>query len=132
MRILALLMRALDNQTIRFIFAGGVAACIYLAVIYVFLILGIPSWLSALLAYLVAFLIGYTAHKYFTFQSRSSHSTSLPRYAVLQIGSAAIAALSASGAERVGLTHPLMVSLLSTVFLGTVSFIASSKWVFSK
>lgn len=124
-------MRPFENQTVRFLFAGGMTACLYFGLIYVLLTLGVTSWLSALLAYLVAFSVGYTAQKFFTFQSRSNHSVSLPRYAALQVGCAAIAAVSASGAERFGLTQPSLISFLSTVVLGSVSYLVSSKWVFS-
>jgi len=124
-------MQLFENQTVRFLFSGGMTACLYFGLIYVLLTLGVTSWLSALLAYLVAFSVGYTAHKFFTFQSRSNHSVSLPRYAALQIGCAAIAAVSASVVERFGLTQPLSISLLSTIALGVVSYLVSSKWVFS-
>jgi putative flippase GtrA len=132
MRVSGLLMRPFENQSFRFLFAGGMTAFLYFGLIYVLLTLGVTSWLSALFAYLTAFSVGYTAQKVFTFQSRSSHLVSLPRYAALQVGCASIAAVSASGAERFGLTQPLIISLLSTIVLGTVSYLVSSKWVFSK
>lgn len=132
MRVLVLLKRPLENQTVRFLSAGSMTAFLYFGLIYVLLTLGMPSWLSALVAYLAAFSVGYVAHKFFTFQSVASHSTSLPRYALLQISCAAIATVSAGAAERFGLTQPLIISLISTVVLGTVSYLASSKWVFSK
>jgi putative flippase GtrA len=125
------LMQFFENQTVRFLFSGGMTACLYFGLTYVLLTLGTTSWLSALLAYLIAFSVGYTAHKIFTFQSTSSHSVSLPRYAALQIGCAAIAAVSASGAELFGLRQPSLISLLSTIVLGAASYLVTSKWVFS-
>lgn len=125
-------MRPFENQTIRFLFSGGVTACLYFVFFYLLLEFGVIGWLSAFLAYLLAFSIAYAAHKYFTFESRSNHSVSLPRYAALQVGCSAISAVSAIGAERLGLTQPLMISLLSTVVLGSLSYLVSSKWVFLK
>lgn len=124
-------MRHFENKSVRFLFSGGMTACLYFALIYIFLNHGMASWLSALIAYLFSFSIGYMAQKFFTFQSKSSHSVSLPRYTALQFGCAAFAAISASGAEKLGLIQPFLISLLSTFFLGVVSYFVSSKWVFS-
>ena len=130
MSVLGLQVWPIEIRSVRFLFAGGMTAGLYFGIIYMLLILDVPSWLAALIAYLLAFTVGYAVQKFFTFQSKSNHSVSLPRYAVLQGCCATIAALCAFGAERFGLTQPLMISLLSTSILGVVTYLVSSKWVF--
>jgi putative flippase GtrA len=123
-------MRPFEIRTLRFVFAGGMTACLYFLIFYVLLDLGLSGWLAALVAYMHAFIAGYTAQKYFTFRSTADHSVSLPRYASLQIVCAAVAAFSAVGAEMIGVTHPLAISFATTVFLGIVTYLVSVKWVF--
>jgi putative flippase GtrA len=125
-------MRHYRNSKFRFLFVGGTTAGIYLIGVYSFLALQITSWMSALLAYSLSFFVGYLAHKFFTFQSKSSHALNLPRYALLQSICAIVSATSAIGAETLFQTRPLLIALITTTFLGIASYLISSRWVFSK
>jgi len=125
-------MRPFLTASFRFLFVGGTAAGLYFLGFYSLLALNITSWLSALFAYSCSFFFGYLAHKFFTFQSKSSHSVSLPRYALLQTFCATVAAISAFGAETLFPIQPLLVALITTGFLGGASYLISSKWAFSK
>jgi putative flippase GtrA len=120
------------NASFRFLFVGGTTAGLYFIGLFSLLVLNVTSWLAALLAYSVSFVVGYVAHKFFTFQSKSSHAVSLPRYALLQTFCATVAACSALGAETQFPTRPLFIALITTGFLGVATYLISSKWVFSK
>lgn len=126
------MINVLKIRKFRFLISGTTAACLYFGVLYISLSLGVVAWLSALLAYFLAFIVGYTAQNFFTFQSEISHYSSLPRYIVLQAGCSFLAALTASSLERFGITHPVTISFSTTLILGIVSYFISSKWVFSK
>ncbi|MEI6797827.1 MAG: GtrA family protein [Pseudomonadota bacterium] len=126
------LIQLLQRTSIRFMFVGGATAVIYFAILYFLLKLGMASWLAGIVAYILCFGLGYTGQKLFTFQSTSNHSTSLPRYAILQSLCLIFAAASGLTAETLGLTQPLTVALLTTAFLGIIAFTASFKWVFAK
>jgi putative flippase GtrA len=122
----------LHNRKIRFLIAGVSTASLYFVSVFGLITVGLASWAAALIAYGFSFIIGYAVQKYFAFQSKSNHSESLPRYGLLQLCCAGFAAVSASAVDEIGYGNPLAVAIVTTGILGIVSFIASSKWVFSK
>lgn len=107
-------------------------AALYFFLVVIFAKIGFRVGLAALTAYLLTFSIGYIAQKRFSFNSRSKHRESLPRYAVLQLLCAVSAMASANLAEVAGIQEPYMIGLITTLVLGIVSYFASSRWVFTK
>ena len=118
------------GQIFRFVAAGSFAAAIYFVLMLTFLHLGAHSAVAALLAHFLAFFVGYTVQKRFAFRSSSTHSRSLPRYALLQLSCAGSAVLAATVSSAIVAASPMTVAAVTTVVLSGVSYVLSSRWVF--
>ena len=114
----------------RFIFVGLTVAAMYFLVFYMLLRRDVDSRLAGAMAYLFCFGLGYAGQKLFTFQSKTNHSTSFSRYALVQFACLIVSASSGWAAENFGIARPFTIALITTSCLGIIAYFASAKWVF--
>jgi putative flippase GtrA len=126
----AVLRAAAGLRTMRFLTVGIGVALLFFALTYAFVSLGMPPFAGTVLAYAVAFVIGYSVQRNWTFGGGHDHGHALPRYFVLQLGCALGSGLIAHVAVDSFQMPPLAMSVLTTVAAGAVSYVASSLWVF--
>lgn len=114
----------------KFVVAGGGTAGLFLVLCYVFAKGGLPPFLASVGAYALAFGIGYTLQRGWTFNAQHRHRDAFPRYLALQVGcglfSGVVSQIAVAG---FGLS-PLAMSLATTLIAGGVSFVLSRFWVF--
>lgn len=120
----------LNRRVGRFVIVGGALAGLFLILSYLLTASGLSPFLGCLVAYALAFAIGYLVQRCWTFESDQRHSRALPRYFILQAGCALLSGLVAQGSvDFLGLPLSVM-SVLTAGFAGVVSFVVSSTWVF--
>lgn len=105
--ILEFIDKFTKHVAIRFIISGGTSAFVDLLVLY-FLnaVLGVHYLTSAVLAFMVAFVVSFTLHKFWTFKS---HGESTHRQVVMYLGTSLFGLL---------LNTLLMYLFVDHVFLG--------------
>ncbi len=82
--IIELIDRFTRHVAIRFIISGGTSAFVDLVVLYVLnSVLGFHYLISAVLAFIVAFGVSFTLHKFWTFKS---HGESARKQAIMYLG----------------------------------------------
>ncbi len=118
-------------RLVRFLVVGVGAAALLFVLSYLFVKLGMAPFTGSTLAYLIAFIVAYTAQRNWTFQSKGSHTTTLPRYFVLQAGCAIVSGVTAHTAVSVFGASPFAMSGITTIVASVVSFVLSSVWVFA-
>lgn len=118
----------------RFLLVGVLAAALQLVLTYTFMRLGWAPALAVFVAFMAAFVSAYGAHRSWTFAGggagRVTHGRALPRYALTQLMSLALGAGVAELAASLLLPHAL-VAVAATVASGGLSYVLSSRWVFS-
>lgn len=115
----------------RFVIVGVGAALLLFGLSYAFVHMGMTPFTGSTLAYAIAFVVAYFAQKSWTFQSRERHTTTLPRYFVLQAGCAITSGITAHTAVTVFGASPFVMSAVTTIVASAVSFVLSSIWVFT-
>jgi putative flippase GtrA len=115
---------------LRFVAAGGIATLVTFVCSYAFLNLGAQPWISNLSAFAIAFVVGYTLQRFWTFGARHAHGRALPRYLILQIGVALLTALVGQVGGHFGAPH-IVIALGSAIFSGGLCFAGTSLWVFA-
>jgi putative flippase GtrA len=114
----------------RFVVTGVFGAGLFFLLCFTLLLSGVSSAASGLLGYAGAFGATYLLQHGWSFGGASPHAQALPRYFLLQVASALLAAVLLHVAVgRFGLSH-LLASLLVTFMNGALSFIVSRYWVF--
>lgn len=119
-----------EIQLLRFIVAGAAAAGLYFLACLLLVQIGFGPFWGSLLAYGLAFLAGYGLQRGWTFQARHRHRDSLPRYLLLQLVCALLAAVLAE--LLVGEFHfsALTMAIATTGAVGLTSYLGSRCWVF--
>lgn len=123
-------MGLFQHELVRFVIVGGTGAGLLFGLSYLFLRLGLPSFVSGLVAYGVAFATAYLLQRNWTFQGAGTHRRTLPRYLAVQV---LCAALSGAATHLMADTlsyPPGVAAFVATGFVGAVSFVLSSRWVF--
>ena len=103
-----------QGRLVRFLIVGVGAAVLLFVLAYLFVNLGMAPFAGSTLAYAIAFVVAYTAQKSWTFKSRESHGTTLPRYFVLQAGCAIVSGVTAHTAVTHFGASPFMMSAVTT------------------
>lgn len=122
-------------RTVRFIIVGVLAAALQFLLTWGFMYLGWQPALAVAAAFAVAFVAAYSAHHGWTFQREArpdtGHGRTLPRYAVTQLLSLmAGAGVAEFCSSQAGMSH-VVTAALSTLTSGGLSYVLSSRWVFS-
>jgi putative flippase GtrA len=120
----------LGRRTLRFIVSGGLSAGLYFVLAYGLLRSGVEPLNAGFTAYAISFLTGYGLQRQWTFAGRHRHQEALPRYFALQACCAAASAVALELGHALLAASPLVVSLVTTVVLGALSYVVSSRWVF--
>jgi putative flippase GtrA len=123
--------QSIQSQSLRFIFTGSCVASLFFALSFAFVSFGIPAFISHAFAYLIAFVVGYTAQRAWTFQSRTNHRRAFPRYLALQAACMVGSGVLAHALARFE-TSPLYMSMTTTCAAALISYFGSSRWVFSE
>lgn len=94
---------------------------------------GLPVYAAAGLSYILVTPLSYGLHRGFTFRTKVSHSTSLPKYLTVSVISTAIAAfLPAAMNSKSGLEMDINYALsLTCVIVPLVTYLLKSTWVFA-
>ncbi|MFA6032343.1 MAG: GtrA family protein [Myxococcota bacterium] len=117
-------------RLIRFAVVGIGAALLFFALSWALVSAGLPPFVGSVIAYVLAFVVAYSAQRGWTFQGRHDHAHALPRYLATQLVCAAFAGLSAHVAVSIFSASPLVMSAITTVAASAVSYVLSSVWVF--
>lgn len=124
------LLRILSTRIVRFLLVGGSGALGYVALSYLFFVLGLSQWVASSTAYLCLIPVVFLLQKHFVFQSNASGGRSFFRYVAIQAVSVLISAVIPALTARVGL-HPLASYLLVAVSAASVSYLLQLRWAFA-
>ena len=114
----------------KFIVSGGSAATALLIFSYTFAKLGAPPFLASVGAYALAFAIGYSLQRGWTFGARHSHGDAFPRYLAAQAGFGLSSGLVSHVAVYDFGVSALQMAVATTLIVGALSFVVSRWWVF--
>lgn len=123
---------ALGSRSLRFVIVGVGAAALFAALSYLFASAGLRPALAAPLAYLIAFAFAYVTQRSWTFSAEQSHAVAFPRYLALQLGCAVLSGVVSHVAVAWYRASPLAMSVAATLITSAVSYVVSSRWVFTK
>ncbi len=114
----------------KFIISGGSAAALFFVFCYLFAKAGAPPFAATIVAYGLAFAIGYGLQRGWTFNAQHRHGHAFPRYLALQIGCGLLSGVVSQIAVADLGWSPLPMSLMVTLIAGGVSCLGSRFWVF--
>lgn len=117
-------------RLIRFAVVGIGAALLFFVLSWALVSAGLPPFVGSVIAYVLAFVVAYSAQRGWTFEGRHDHAHALPRYLVTQLACATFAGLSAHIAVSIFSASPLVMSAITTVAASAASYVLSSLWVF--
>ncbi|TPK60038.1 GtrA family protein [Mesorhizobium sp. B2-4-19] len=117
-------------RLIRFAVVGIGAALLFFLLSWALVSAGLPPFAGSVIAYMLAFVVAYSAQRGWTFEGRHDHAHALPRYLVTQLVCAVFAGLLAHVAVSIFSASPLVMSAVITVAAGAASYALSSAWVF--
>ncbi|MER8694639.1 GtrA family protein [Mesorhizobium opportunistum] len=117
-------------RLIRFAVVGIGAALLFFVLSWGLVSAGLPPFVGSVIAYMLAFVVAYSAQRGWTFEGQHDHRRALPRYLVSQLACAVFAGLLAHVAVSVFSASPLVMSAGITVAAGAASYVLSSVWVF--
>ena len=115
---------------VRFAVVGVGAALLFFVLSWALVSAGLPPFAGSVIAYLLAFVMAYSAQRSWTFEGRHDHGRAFPRYLATQLVCALFAGLSAHVAVAVFSAPPLVMSAIITLAAGAASYVLSSVWVF--
>lgn len=114
----------------KFIVSGASTALLFLVMCYGLTKSGLDPFVASIVAYGIAFAVGYGLQRWWTFDGRHRHTSALPRYFVLQAGCALLSGLvSWQGVHWLHLS-PLPMATMTAIVTGGISFGVSRYWVF--
>ena len=125
-----LLRRFAAVRLVRFVIVGVGAALLLFMLSWALVSAGLPPFVGSVIAYMLAFVVAYSAQRGWTFEGRHDHAHAFPRYLVTQLVCAVFAGLSAHVAVSVFSASPLVMSAIITLAAGAASYALSSAWVF--
>jgi putative flippase GtrA len=115
----------------KFVTSGGVSTVTLFVGSYGLAALGLRPFVANLVAYGIAFAVGYSLQHGWTFRGEHAHRRSLPRYFTVQVCCALISAVGGEVLARIGV--PRMISAgLTTLTVSAISYFAALYWVFPK
>lgn len=117
-------------RLVRFVIVGVGAALLLFILSWALVEAGLPPFVGSVIAYMLAFVVAYSAQRGWTFEGRHDHAHALPRYLVTQLVCAVFAGLSAHVAVSIFSASPLLMSAIITVAASAASYVLSSVWVF--
>jgi len=120
------------HVVLRFIISGGTSAVVDLFFLYIFHnILNIHYLLSAVLAFIIAFFVSFTLHKFWTFKS---HAEQTHKQVVMYLGTSLFGLSLNTLLMYIFVDHFHVQVLLSQIFVGIIvafsSFFISRNFVF--
>jgi putative flippase GtrA len=117
-------------RLIRFAVVGIGAALLFFVLSWALVSAGLRPFVGSVIAYVLAFVVAYSAQRGWTFEGRHDHAHALPRYLVTQLACAAFAGLSAHVAVSIFSASPPIMSAITTVAASAASYVLSLVWVF--
>lgn len=117
-------------RLIRFAVVGIGAALLFFALSWALVSAGLPPFVGSVIAYVLAFVVAYSAQRGWTFEGRHDHAHALPRYLATQLACATLAGLSAHVAVSIFSASPLVMSAITTAAASAASYVLSLVWVF--
>ncbi|MBZ9806958.1 GtrA family protein [Mesorhizobium sp. BR1-1-9] len=117
-------------RLIRFVVVGIGAALLFFIMSWALLSAGLPPFAGSVIAYVLAFVVAYSAQRGWTFEGQHHHGHALPRYLVAQLACAVFAGLCAHVAVSMFSAPPIVMSAVATLAAGAASYVLSSVWVF--
>ena len=117
-------------RLIRFAVVGIGAALLFFGLSWALVSAGLPPFVGSVIAYVLAFVVAYSAQRGWTFEGQHDHAHALPRYLVTQLACATFAGLSAHVAVSIFSASPLVMSAITTVAASAASYVLSLVWVF--
>lgn len=118
------------SRLLRFFIVGAGAALLMFVLSYLFVMAGFRPFAGSILAYVLVFVLAYTAQRSWTFGGEHRHGSALPRYLVLQAGCALASGTVAHVAVTGFSLSPLPMAVLTALAAGAASYAVSSAWVF--
>jgi len=131
------MVKGVKNQlsyktTFRFLIVGVSTAGLYF-LIYLFLnvVLMIEAYIASAIAYSSGFVVAYTSHKFWTYESNTKISKSLPRYFILQVSGLVLTSGGVQISSEYFELSSVIVSAIGTLIAGVSSYLLSTVWVFA-
>jgi putative flippase GtrA len=120
------------RMVISFIVLGAAGAAAYVVLSSILHALGFPTWIASFSSYLTLVPVLYLAQRNITFESRSSHFSSFPKYVVTQIVGLMLSALVPyQVAHSTG--DPAFRAFASVaIAVALVNFMLMKFWTFAK
>lgn len=124
------LRSAFRLKPVRFVTVGVGAAVLLFVLSYLFVRWGMPPFVGSAAAYVIAFIVAYTAQRGWTFGAAHSHAQALPRYLTVQVGCALLSGIVAHVAVEMLGASAFVMSIMVTLAASAASYVLSSLWVF--
>lgn len=119
----------LGQSWVRFGIVGVAATLTYAALGLIFAEMGLAVLLGNALAYVISFGVSYVGHHTWSFQSRTSHRSALPRFAATQAAGLGLNTIIIAVLMHWGVPYVLAM-LVAIVAVPVAVFLASKFWVF--
>lgn len=119
----------LGQRWVRFGIVGVLATLSYFVPAFYFDRAGIPVFVNNTLSYLIGFVVSYTGQRTWTFQSKASHGSTLPKFLAVQVCGFGLNTFIIWLGMYMGLTYIMSMSV-AIVCIPAVTYIINKVWVF--
>lgn len=120
----------MTGRVFRFVVVGISAAALQWVLTYLLLRRGDSPFIAACVGQLIAFAYAYSLHRRWTFPGSSLNSSTLLRYAVVQILCAGLGGGLAQSLARYTSLDPVYLAAIVTIVVSAASYLLSSRWAF--
>ncbi len=118
-------------RLVRFGLVGGVSTVIYAAFAWIFTVsLGMPAVLGSILAYCLAAVFSYNAHRRVTFRSDRPVAEEAPRFAGISLAGWIVAIISPLILTNGWGLPPVVAIVFASVAVPIMSFVGLERFVF--
>jgi putative flippase GtrA len=116
----------------RFAIIGVLATIVHIAIVWVLIAhAGLFPIVANLLAFLVAFILSFSGHYYWTFYSRSDRMQALRRFFVISGSAFVLNNIVLTGLLSIEIITTVMAAIYAAFLIPAFTFILSRLWVFN-
>jgi putative flippase GtrA len=117
----------------RFAIIGVLATIVHIAIVWVLIShAGLFPIVANLLAFLVAFILSFSGHYYWTFYSRSDRMQALRRFFVISGSAFVLNNIVLTGLLSIEIITAVMAAIYAAFLIPVFTFILSRLWVFKQ
>ena len=119
----------LGQSWVRFGIVGVAATLVYFVLAVAFERYGVPIFVGNTLSYVLGFGVSYTGHCFWTFKSKASHGSALPKFLLTQLFGLGLNTAIIWVLMRLGLAY-IVAMPVAIVTVPVVVYLISKFWVF--